>query len=72
MVVVLVHIVCMEEIKLPVSKVNIVGSDYGLSPGRRQTTIWSNTGILLIGPPGTYFSEKLMKFIYFYPIKCMW
>ena len=36
----------------------IIGSDNGLSPGRRQAIIWSNDGILLIGPLGT----NLMKF----------
>ena len=33
-----------------VSKLTIIGSDNGLSPGRRQAIIWTNTGILLIGP----------------------
>ena len=31
-----------------VSKLTIIGSDNGLSPGRRQAVIWTNTGILLI------------------------
>ena len=35
----------------------IMGSDNGLSPGRRQAIIWTNAGILLIGPLGTNFSE---------------
>ena len=35
----------------------IIGSDNGLSPGRRQAIIWTNAGILLIGPLGTNFSE---------------
>ena len=34
-----------------------IGSDNGLSPGRRQATIWTNVGILLIEPLGTNFSE---------------
>ena len=38
-------------------KLTIIGSDNGWSPGRRQTIIWTNTGILLIGPLGTNFSE---------------
>ena len=38
------------------SKLKIIGSDNGLSPGRRQTIIWTNTGILLVGPLGTNFS----------------
>ena len=40
-----------------VSKLTIIGSDNGLSPGRRQAIIWTNAGILLIGPLGTNFSE---------------
>ena len=40
-----------------VVKLIIIGSDNGLSLGRRQAIIWTNTGILLIGPLGTNFSE---------------
>ena len=36
-----------------VNKLTIIGSDNGLSPGRRQAIIWTNAGILLIGPLGT-------------------
>ena len=43
-----------------VSKHTIIGSDNGLSPGRRQAIIWTNAGILLIGPWGTNFSEILI------------
>ena len=43
-----------------VGKLTTTGSDYGLSPGRRQTIIWTNAGILLIGPLGTNFSEILI------------
>ena len=42
-----------------VSKLTINGSDNGLSPSRRQAIIWTNDGILLIGPLGTNFSEIL-------------
>ena len=42
-----------------VGKLTIIGSDNGLSPGRRQAIIWNNAGILLIGPSGTNFSEIL-------------
>ena len=42
-----------------VSKVTIIGSDNGLSPGRRQAIIWTNAGILLIRTSGTNFSEIL-------------
>ena len=37
----------------------IIGSDNGLSPGRRQAIIWTYAGILLIGPLGMNFSEIL-------------
>ena len=40
---------------------SIIGSDNVLSPGRRQAIIWTNAGILLIGPLGTNVSEILIK-----------
>ena len=40
-----------------VSKLTIIGSDNGLSPGRRQAIIWNNAGLLLIEPLGTNSSE---------------
>ena len=40
-----------------VDKLTIIGSDNGLSPERRQAIIWTNPGILLIGPLGTNFNE---------------
>ena len=43
-----------------VSKLSILGSDNGLSPGRRQAKIWTKDGILLIGPLGTNFSGILI------------
>ena len=43
-----------------VNKLTIIGSDNGLSPGRRQAIIWTNAGILLIEPLGTNFSEILI------------
>ena len=42
-----------------VNKLTIIGSDNGLSPGRRQAIIWTNAGILLIRNLGTIFSEIL-------------
>ena len=39
-----------------VGNLTIIGPDNGLSPGRRQAIIWTNAGILLIGPWGTNFS----------------
>ena len=44
-----------------VSELTIIGSDKGLSPGRRQAIIRTNAGILLIGPMGTNFSEILIE-----------
>ena len=44
-----------------VDNLTIIGSDNGLSPGRRQAIIWTNAWILLIGPLGTNFSEVLIK-----------
>ena len=44
-----------------VSKLTIIGSNNGLSPGRRQAIIWTNAGILSIGQLGINFSEMLIK-----------
>ena len=44
-----------------VSNLTIIGSDNGLSPGRRLSIIWTNAEILLIGPFGTHFSEILIE-----------
>ena len=46
---------------LCVSKLTSIASDNGLSPGRRQAIIWTNAGILLIGPLETNFSEILSE-----------
>ena len=44
-----------------VGNLTIVGSDNGLSPGRRQAIIWTNAGILLIGFWGTDLSDIFNK-----------
>ena len=45
-----------------ISKLTIIGSDDGLSPGRRrQAIIWTIDGILLIEPLGTMFSEIFIE-----------
>ena len=44
-----------------VSKLTIIGSDNGLSPGGRQAIIWTNDGILLVRDLGTNFSEILIE-----------
>ena len=48
-----------------VSKLTIIGSDNGLSPGRRQAIIWTNAGMLLIGPIGVISDEiSIMKYLH--------
>ena len=42
-----------------VGKLTTIGSDNGLSPGRRQAITWTNAEISLFGPLGTNFSEIL-------------
>ena len=44
-----------------IGKQTIIGSDNGLSPGRHQAIIWTNAGILLIGPLGTNFNENSIR-----------
>ena len=53
-----------------VCKLTIIGSDNGLSPGRRQAIIWINTGILLIGPFGTNLT-KILILVYTFSFKKM-
>ena len=53
-----------------VSKLTIIGSDNGLSPDRRQAIVWTNAGLLLIGPLGTNFNEILIEILTF-PFKKM-
>ena len=48
-----------------VGELTIIGSDNGLSPGGRQAIIWTNAGILLIGPLGTNFRENLIEMLTF-------
>ena len=44
-----------------VGNLTLIGSDNGLSPDGCQGIIWTNAGILLIGPLGTNFSEILIE-----------
>ena len=43
-----------------VGNFTIIGSDNGLSPGRRQAIICTNAVMLLVGPLGTNFIEILI------------
>ena len=44
-----------------VNRLTIIGSNHGLSPGRRQAIILINAGRLLIWPLGTNFTEILIE-----------
>ena len=44
-----------------VGKLTIIGSDNGLSPGRRQAITWTSDGIYLTGPLETNFNEILIE-----------
>ena len=44
-----------------VRKLTIIGSENGLSAGQRQAIIWTNAGLLSIGPLWTYLGENLIK-----------
>ena len=44
-----------------ISKLTTISLDNGLSPDRHQAIIWTNAGILLIGPLGTKISEILIE-----------
>ena len=44
-----------------VGNLTTIGSDNGLSPDRRQAIIWTNAGILSIGPLRINFSEISME-----------
>ena len=48
-----------------VSKLTIIGSGNGLSPGHRQAIVWTNAGIVLMRPLGTNFSDILIEIITF-------
>ena len=66
----LIHVHSLRPSDACVSKQTIIGSDSGLSPGRRQAIIWTNDVILLIEPLGTNFSKLLID-IYTFPFSKM-
>ena len=55
-----------------ISELTIIGSDNGLSPGRRQAMIWTNAWILLIWTLATNFGENLSEIYTFSLKKCIW
>ena len=61
---------CSRATHICVGDLTIIGFDNGLSPGRRQAIIWTNAGIVLIGPFGTNFSDILIE-IYTFAFKKM-
>ena len=54
-----------------ISKLITIGSDNGLSPSRRQAIIWTNAGMLLIGPLGTNFGVFLIGIQILHWRKCI-
>ena len=48
-----------------IADLTIIDSDNGLLPGRRQAIIWTNAGMLSIGPLGTNFSAILIRILTF-------
>ena len=54
------------ETHICVGNLTIIGSDNGLSPGRRQAIILTNAGILSIGPLGINFSGNLIEILTFW------
>ena len=56
---------CGRVTHIGVSKLIIIGSDNGLSPGQHQAIIWTNAGILSIGPLAIHFSEMLIEIFIF-------
>ena len=54
-------------------KLTIIVLDNGLSPGRHQAIIWTNVGILLIGPLATNLNEILMEiYIFLFKKNVVW
>ena len=72
---ILEHLTCLTHwgrvTHICVSKLTIIGSDNGLAPVRQQAIIWTNAGILLIGPLGTNVSEILIEIHAFSLKKCI-
>ena len=62
---VIIHLLCLTHwgrvTHICISKLTIIVSDNGLSPGLRHAIIWTNAGILLIRPLETNFSEILIE-----------
>ena len=52
-----------------ISKLAIIGSDNGLSPGRRQALIWTNARILLIGPLRKKKCSEILIKTYIFSLK---
>ena len=52
---------CSRVVHIYVSKIIAIGSDNGISPGRRKTITWANAGILCIGTLGMKFRTILIE-----------
>ena len=67
----LLHLLCQMHLihwvrvtHICISKLSIIGSDNGLSPGWRQAITWTNAGILLIGSLGKQLQWNLNRNIF--------
>ena len=54
-----------------ISNLTIMDSNNVFSFGRRRTIVWTNAGLLVIGPLGINYSEILIKFHMFSFKKCI-
>ena len=54
------------------SKLTIISSDNGLSPGWRQAIVWTKTGILLVRSSRTNLNEILIETHIFSFKECIW
>ena len=54
------------------SKMIIIGSYNGMSPGRRRTTVLTNAGILSTGPMGINFNTIRIEVNIFHSRNCIW
>ena len=54
------------------SKLSIVRSDNGLSPGRRQAIAWTNAGMLLVESLEQTSVKSYSEFTHFNSRKCIW
>ena len=50
------------DVYICIGNLTIIGSDNGLSPGRRQAIIWTSAGMFLIEPLGTTCRNDMVQY----------